>query len=152
LKDSNILKGIRYALTLCLKFSFAQVVKLFIFKLNLSFANIYKKQCMVSITTFKSLALAFPEVVELPHFEKTSFRINNKIFVTLDTNNEKACLKLNEIDQSVFSAINVDIIYPVNNKWGIQGWTIVELKNIKKNLLKDVLLKAYNTVAKKNIH
>jgi predicted DNA-binding protein (MmcQ/YjbR family) len=107
---------------------------------------------MVSIATFKSLALAFPEVVELPHFEKASFRINNKIFATLDTINQKASLKLNKIDQSVFSAIDADMIYPVNNKWGQQGWTIVELKNVKKNLLKDALSKAYHTVGKKIIH
>ena len=102
---------------------------------------------MVDTTTFKSLAMSFPETKELTHFEKTSFRINNKIFATLDESHQKACLKLDEVDQSVFCLIDPTIIYPVNNKWGKQGWTYVELNKVKKNLLKDALSKAYSTVA-----
>ncbi|MBC7887384.1 MAG: MmcQ/YjbR family DNA-binding protein [Ferruginibacter sp.] len=102
---------------------------------------------MIDIETFKNLALSFPETVELPHFEKTSFRIKNKIFATLDTNYLKACLKLTETDQSVFCAIDKTIIYPVNNKWGKQGWTFVELQQVKKTILKDILSKAYTSVA-----
>ena len=105
---------------------------------------------MVDIVTFKSLAMSFPETEELPHFEKTSFRINNKIFATLDSSHQKACLKLAEVDQSVFCLIDPTIIYPVNNKWGKQGWTFVELNKVKKNLLKDVLSKAYSAVALTN--
>ena len=39
---------------------------------------------MVSIDTFRKLALSFDEAVEQPHFEKPSFRVNKKIFATLD--------------------------------------------------------------------
>jgi hypothetical protein len=39
---------------------------------------------MVSLNDFKKLALSFEETQELPHFEKTSFRVNKKIFATLD--------------------------------------------------------------------
>ena len=102
---------------------------------------------MITIETFKTLALSFPEIIELPHFEKTSFRINNKIFATLDTRKQQANLKLSVIDQSVFSLIDETMIYPVDNKWGQQGWTIVELKTVNKRLLKDILSKAYHAVA-----
>ncbi len=106
---------------------------------------------MVDIISFKNMALSFPETVELPHFEKASFRVKNKIFATLDIANQKACLKLSEIDQSVFCAIDAAVIYPVNNKWGKQGWTFVELKKVKKPLLKDALSKAYVEVASSKI-
>jgi len=102
---------------------------------------------MVDIATFRDLAMSFPETKELPHFEKSSFRINNKIFATLDSSHQRACLKLNQVDQSVFCLIDPTIIYPVNNKWGKQGWTNVELNKVKKNLLKDALSKAYKAVA-----
>ena len=102
---------------------------------------------MVDIASFKSMALSFPETVELPHFEKASFRVKNKIFATLDIANQKACLKFSEIDQSVFCCIDTAIIYPVANKWGKQGWTLVELKKVKKPLLKNALSKAYVEVA-----
>ncbi|MBL7871203.1 MAG: MmcQ/YjbR family DNA-binding protein [Cyclobacteriaceae bacterium] len=104
---------------------------------------------MVDLKTFKKLALSLPEVVEAPHFEKASFRVKKKIFVTLDVANAKACLKLTEIDQSVFSTSAA--IYPVPNKWGKQGWTFIELKKVTRNLLEDALITAYCTVAPKKL-
>jgi len=117
---------------------------------NLIFINKIN-QSMVDIASFKNMALSFPETVELPHFEKASFRVKNKIFATLDTVNQKACLKFSEIDQSVFCAIDAEMIYPVDNKWGKQGWTFVELKKVKKSLLKDALSKAHMEVASAKI-
>lgn len=101
---------------------------------------------MVNNSYFRQLALSFPGTVELPHFEKTSFRINKKIFATLDTANQRACIKLSPVDQSVFCAFGKAIIYPVNNKWGQQGWTLVELTIIKKNMLKDITATAYKEI------
>ena len=49
---------------------------------------------MITIETFRTLALSFENATEEPHFEKTSFRINKKIFATLDIKNEKVVLKL----------------------------------------------------------
>lgn len=102
---------------------------------------------MVSLKDFKSLCLSFPETTEQPHFEKSSFRVKKKIFATLSGENQLGCVKLSVIDQSVFCAFDKTIIYPVNNKWGKQGWTLVELKKIKKNMLKDLLECAYKEVA-----
>ncbi len=104
---------------------------------------------MVNIETFKQLALSFPEATEQPH-EKTSFRVNKKIFATLDIKNNRACLLLSEIDQSVFSAYDQSVIYPVPNKWGKQGATFVELKAVPKSMLKDAMTQAYKkAIAKK---
>ena len=61
---------------------------------------------MVSIDTFRKLALSFPEATEEPHFEKTSFRVNKKIFATYDNTKHQACIKLSEIDQDVFSSFD----------------------------------------------
>jgi hypothetical protein len=104
---------------------------------------------MIELKTFRKLALSLPEAEEAPHFEKTSFRVKKKIFVTLDVANARACLKLTEIDQSVFSTNPA--IYPVPNKWGKQGWTFVELKKVNKKLLEDALHTAYCTVAPKKL-
>ena len=104
---------------------------------------------MVTIQTFRQLALSFPGAIELPHFEKTSFRVNKKIFATLDIKNTRACLLLSETDQSVFSAYDKSVIYPVPNKWGTRGATFVELKNVPKSMLKDALKQAYNKIITK---
>jgi len=104
---------------------------------------------MVSIKTFKKMALAFPDVTEQPHFEKTSFRVKKKIFATFSEAEKKAVLKLTEIDQSVFCSFDKTIIYPVTGGWGKQGWTVVELSKVKLGMLKDALSAAYNTVSAK---
>jgi predicted DNA-binding protein (MmcQ/YjbR family) len=101
---------------------------------------------MVSIKNFKELALSFPETAELPHFEKTSFRVKNKIFATLSDETNLAVVKLSEIDQSVFCSFDKSIIYPVDNKWGKQGWTVINLKKVRKDMLMDALTTAYNEV------
>jgi len=104
---------------------------------------------MVNIKTFKQLALSFAGAEELPHFEKSSFRVKKKIFATHAADSNIICVKLSEIDQSVFCAFDKTIIYPVDNKWGKQGWTLVDLKKVRKDMLTDVLTTAYNTVAAK---
>jgi predicted DNA-binding protein (MmcQ/YjbR family) len=101
---------------------------------------------MISIKTFREVALSFPGTEESPHFEKTSFRIKKKIFATLDEVKGIATLKFLEIDQSVFCSYNKAIIYPVPNKWGKQGWTHVVLKKIPKEMMVDALNTAYKQV------
>lgn len=98
---------------------------------------------MVSIQSFKLMALFFPGTVELPHFKKTSFRVKKKMFATLSAKTSIACVLLSEVDQSVFCKIDAEIIYPVPNKWGLKGATYVNLKKINKDLLSDILQTAH---------
>ena len=105
---------------------------------------------MVTLETFRQLALSFPGAEERPHFEKISFRVKNKIFATLSATENRACLKLSLVNQSVFCAYDKNIIYAVPNKWGQQGWTLFELQKIKKEMLKDALSTAYDEVLLKN--
>jgi len=104
---------------------------------------------MVAINTFRQLALSFPGATEQPHFEKNSYRANKKIFATHAADSPVVCVKLSPVDQSVFCAFDKTIIYPVDNKWGKQGWTLVELKKVRKDMLKDLLTVAYNGVIAK---
>ncbi|WP_343696647.1 MmcQ/YjbR family DNA-binding protein [Flavobacterium sp.] len=104
---------------------------------------------MVSFENFRKLSLSFPNAAEEPHFEKTSFRVNKKIFATFDEKNNHAVLKLTEIDQSVFCASSEKIFYPIPNKWGKQGWTIVELERVRPEMFEDALKLSYQNVAPK---
>lgn len=106
---------------------------------------------MVNIDTFRKIALSFPETTEEPHFEKTSFRVKRKIFATYDHINIRACIKLSEIDQDVFSAADKSIIFPLGNKWGKQGWTLIEMAKVHKDLFVDALTTAYCEVAPKKL-
>ena len=104
---------------------------------------------MISIKTFKQLALSYPGVTEYPHFDKTAFKVK-RIFATLDEKNKRACLMLSVIDQSVFCAFDKTIIYPVPNKWGKNGATYVELSKVRKAMLKDAMDQAYRRCMEKN--
>ncbi len=106
---------------------------------------------MVSMDTFRKLALSFPEAKEDAHFEKVSFKIKNKIFATYDGTNNRACVKLSVMDQDVFSTADKKNIFPAQNKWGKQGWTIIEMKNIHKAIFIDALTTAYCEAAPKKL-
>lgn len=106
---------------------------------------------MVTIDTFRKLALSFPEATEESHFEKTSFSVKKKIFATYDEINKRACVKLSEIDQDVFSSADRSIVFPVENKWGKQGWTIIEISKVNTELFMDALTTAYCEVAPKKL-
>jgi hypothetical protein len=98
---------------------------------------------MVSTDEVTAWALALPNVVQLPHFEKTSFRIKKKIFATLDSKKRKLMVVLSAVDQSVFIAFDSAIIYPVPGAWGKQGCTFIELSKVRKSIAKDALRTAH---------
>jgi hypothetical protein len=106
---------------------------------------------MITIATFKTMALSLPETAEHPHFDLTSFRVKKKIFATLSEEKQRAMLKLSLIDQSVFCSVDKAVVYPVPGTWGKKGCTYFELNKIKKEMLKDALAQAYCTVAPKQL-
>lgn len=102
---------------------------------------------MVTVDTCRKMALALPDAAPAPHFDKEAFTINKKIFATLNVAENRACVKLSAIDQSVFCQFDKEVMYPVPNKWGTHGWTLINLKKVKKTMLQDALQTAYNEVA-----
>ncbi|MBN8706935.1 MAG: MmcQ/YjbR family DNA-binding protein [Bacteroidetes bacterium] len=106
---------------------------------------------MITLDDLRNLALSFPETTEGLHFEKLSFRVKNKIFATWDDKNCRACVKLSAVDQDVFSSIDKKIMFPVDNKWGKQGWTFIETNLVQEELFLDALTTAYCEVAPKKL-
>lgn len=98
---------------------------------------------------FRELALSFPHTIAAPHFDRTAFKVVGKrIFATLHEETETANIKFSPADQSVYCLINKDVIYPVNNKWGLQGWTTFHLAKIGRQLMLDALQTAHEDVLK----
>ncbi len=106
---------------------------------------------MVTIKTFKQIALSFEGTEERPHFNRTAFKVINKtIFATLHEESESANILLSKSDQQIYCSFDKNAVYPVPNKWGLQGWTTFELKLVPVELISDALLTAYNDVINKN--
>ena len=104
---------------------------------------------MVSLEIFREMALSFSGAEEKPHFDLPSFRRNNKIFATLWQKENRAMLKLPLVDQSVFCSYDNSIFFPVPGGWGRQGATFVDLKKVKKSILKEALTIAFDSITKK---
>ncbi len=104
---------------------------------------------MVSIDSFRKMALSLPEATESLHFDKPSFRVKNKIFATIHTSDKRVMVKLTLVEQSVFSDIDRAIIYPGPGGWGRQGATFVELSKVKKEILKEAVEAAWRNTAPK---
>ncbi len=99
---------------------------------------------------FKKLALSFPGTEEAAHFDRRAFKVvKRRIFATLHEESETANLKLSPQDQPVYCSIQPVDIYPVDNKWGLQGWTTFVLKNIEQSLMLDALEQAHKDAAVK---
>ena len=102
---------------------------------------------MIQNTNFKQYPLSFSETLEAAHFENVSFKVKNKIFVTHNAKQNRCCAKLSAEEQPLFCMIDKAIIFPVPNKWGKHGWTLVNLNLVSEELLIDVLTAAYCNVA-----
>ena len=103
----------------------------------------------MDIKTFQRLALSFPHTEQVPHFERTGFKVPGKrMFATYLEKDNTANIFLTPAEQRLFCKMHKANIYPVPNKWGAKGATTFELNNVKKELVTEALLSAYNDVIK----
>ena len=98
---------------------------------------------------FRQLAMSLPDTIENPHFDRAAFKvIKKRIFATMHEKSETVNLKLSPLDQSVFCSFGQGAVYPVPNKWGLQGWTTFDLKKVPEEFMKDALTTAHGEAIK----
>ncbi len=106
---------------------------------------------MSDIATFRRIALSFPGTIEQPHFDRIAFKVTGKrIFATLLEENKSVNLKLSMHEQNIFCTYNKKAVYPVNNKFGLQGWTTFELDEIPEEVISEALYSSYLEAAGKS--
>jgi hypothetical protein len=99
---------------------------------------------MLDFEQIRKLALALPDISEAPHFDKSSFRYKRKILFTFDHQQNRACFKLPLELQAVYTKASPGAIYPVPNKWGMQGWTLVEIRKVSKTLFREMMKRSFD--------
>lgn len=104
---------------------------------------------MASFSKYDEFALNLPEVSTAPHFEKISYKVKGKIFITHSVESSIFCIKLSPEMQEIFALHPNGAITAINNKWGLQGWTNVEFGKLEDEMIKQLILSAYITVAPK---
>jgi hypothetical protein len=104
---------------------------------------------MINIETAYEICLSMPECEEYAHFGKVGFKVKNGTFLTLNLEEKWCTLKFTTEQQVEFSEHIA--IFPVPNKWGLQGWTHCELEKIRKDEFINFVTIAWQNVHSKKI-
>ena len=99
--------------------------------------------------TFRAIALALPEAVEQPHFDRPSFRVRKRIFATLRPGEGRAVLKLSRLAQEALVAADPQTFSLT--PWAHQGWTSVDLERADPAELRELVAEAWSEVAPKRL-
>ena len=98
---------------------------------------------MITPEEARALALSFKGADEKPHFERTAFTVKKKIFATLSLKDKTLNLRFTPQIQFIFCPPESDVIFPIDNAWGRQGWTTINLNKATKKLVQSALEEAY---------
>ena len=97
---------------------------------------------------FRQVALSFPESEERSHIHHPDFRVQGRIFATLNYPAKGwGMVKLPPQEQSAFVLANPNAFVPVKGKWGLQGCTSVRLEAANAGALKRALALAWQQAA-----
>lgn len=100
---------------------------------------------MVTNRQVRDMALALPGASEQDHWGKPSFRVGKKIFATLHSADRRAVLKFAIPDQQALVAMAPEI-YSTGG-WAHQGWTMIDLRKVRKTRFGEQLELAWRQVA-----
>lgn len=81
---------------------------------------------MVDAERFTRMAMALPEVMSAPHFDRTAFK-GKRTFATLAGDGASVNLKLTPDEQEFKCQLAPEVFRPIDNGWGRQGWTVMNL-------------------------
>lgn len=95
----------------------------------------------------RAIALSLPEAMELPHFEKTSFRVGGKIFATLTPDGARLMVKLPEEIKDSLKQSDPEAILPLPGAWDRGGSTLIEVARMDARRLADLIRLAWRNTA-----
>lgn len=104
---------------------------------------------MITPDELRQFALSLPEAEEKPHFERTSFRVRNKIFATLSEDETEAVLKLTIEEQTALVAAEPETFFLVG--WNSQGWMGVRLGQVEAEEMRQLLISSWRNIAPKRV-
>lgn len=106
---------------------------------------------MLSDEEFRRIALGMDGAIESAHMGHPDFRLNGRIFATLQPNKRSGMVKLTPDQQQKFVLENPGTFEPENGAWGRQGCTRVRLDSIDEDTLGAAMTLAWQNTAKKPV-
>jgi len=97
---------------------------------------------MADAADFRRIALSFDGAGEYPHFDRRAFKAR-VTFATLARDELTANIKLAPDEQALKCAVASDAFAPVDNAWGLRGWTRATLAALSEAELTDALTLAW---------
>ena len=102
---------------------------------------------MVSLETFRELALALPGVAEEIHFGRMSFAVGKKRFTSFDPKKGELAINLPLTDPVRVDGAASGVLVPAPGKYGAEGWTMVDLERVEKTEFVKLMDVAHETVS-----
>lgn len=110
---------------------------------------------MITPANLRETALALPRVLERPHFDWTSFRVDapkGRIFCTLPPHHEFSNVFLTLEEQRMLCEAEPGIFFAVPNKWGEKGATSIRLRACDPPTLRSALVMSWRRAAPPKLH
>ena len=102
----------------------------------------------MTVEDIRALCLSLPEAQEHPHFDRASFRVRGKIFVTLPPGDARIVLKLPVEIKDVLRDTDAEAWVSLGG-WDKGGWTQLEIGRMESEKLADLVRLAWRRVAPK---
>jgi hypothetical protein len=100
---------------------------------------------------FRRLALGLDGAVEASHMGHPDFRVNGRIFATLDHAETRGMVKLSLDEQAEFTRDAPDVFVPAAGAWGRQGCTLVSIGQVDQDVLGEAMTLAWQAAVRASV-
>jgi len=97
----------------------------------------------VTADDFRDLALGLEGAVESAHMGHPDFRVNGRIFATLQADMASGCVMLSPDEQHEFLRSHPKTFTPASGAWGRQGSTMVRLDGAEPAAIRSAIVTAW---------
>jgi len=97
----------------------------------------------------RALALSLPEAVEKPHMQRTSFRLRDKIFLTMSADETHAALKIPSREYRYRLIAEQPDAFEDLGGWTRMGFVGIRLPRVERALMHELVIAAWRRIAPK---
>lgn len=105
---------------------------------------------MITVPEIRKFIFSLPESIEIEHWGKPSFRINNKIFAVLQEDGVTLTIKSSHEDRNIYTQMDPKI-YTVPESFSNLNYMHMNIELVEKSEAKMLIYKAWSSVAPKKL-
>jgi hypothetical protein len=97
---------------------------------------------------FRRIALALEGTTEAPHFDRIAYKVA-RTYATLAPDKRTANIRFTPDQQQLKCTVAPEAFAPLDNAWGLQGWTMATLSALSRPELQAALEMAWRSALPK---